>query len=401
VEADDTGKFPKVRDPQRNLVLVVDDDPMLRRALERSLANIGFSVVTVADGEAAVEAIKGTSFDVVLTDIELPGPSGVDLLRVLRAYDLDVPVVIMTGKPSLETAIEAVELGALQYLVKPVATEVLERTLDRASKLHRIARLKRDALKFHGEAERQAGDRAGLIAAFERALRTLKVVFQPVVDVRKQKTMGYEALVRGGDPSLESPAMLLQTARRLGELPKLGRRIRVHVAADSADIPSDCLLFINVDPADLLDAALFNPDTAFSKLADRVVLEFTERMRLDEVKDAAARVSQLRSLGFRIGIDDFGAGFAGLQTFSVLEPDYVKVDMSLIRNIDASVVQQRLVENAVVLCRDLQTSVIAEGVETPEERDAVGRLGCDLMQGYLFGRPGPLTRPSSRSPKEG
>jgi EAL domain-containing protein (putative c-di-GMP-specific phosphodiesterase class I) len=116
------------------------------------------------------------------------------------------------------------------------------------------------------------------------------------------------------------------------------------------------------------------------------------------VKDAAARVSQLRSLGFRVGIDDFGAGYAGLQTFSVLEPDYVKVDMSLVRNVQASTVQQRLVENAVVLCRDLQTSVIAEGVESPEERDTLGRLGCELMQGYLFGRPGSLARPSNRSP---
>ena len=125
---------------------------------------------------------------------------------MVRAYDLDVPVVIMTGKPSLETAIEAVELGALQYLVKPVPTDVLERTLVRAGKLHRIARLKREALKFHGEAERQAGDRAGLSDGFRARLQSLRLAFQPIVNPRSQQvlgTRGFRAQQRAGAGNAE------------------------------------------------------------------------------------------------------------------------------------------------------------------------------------------------------
>jgi EAL domain-containing protein (putative c-di-GMP-specific phosphodiesterase class I) len=83
---------------------------------------------------------------------------------------------------------------------------------------------------------------------------------------------------------------------------------------------------------------------------------------------------------------------AGLQTFAALEPDFVKIDMSLVRNIHLSTTQQRLFETAVALCHDVQTSVIAEGVESAEERDELGRIGCDYMQGYLFGRPAPLSQ---------
>jgi EAL domain-containing protein (putative c-di-GMP-specific phosphodiesterase class I) len=392
VESHDTGKFPRQKSPERNLVLVVEDDTVLRRSLERELNSIGFGVLTARDGDAAVEAIKRHSFDVVLTDIEMPGPSGVDLLRVVRAYDLDVPVVIMTGKPSLETAIEAVELGALQYLVKPVPTEVLERTLDRASKLHRIARLKREALKFHGEAQLQAGDRAGLLTAFERACQTLRLAFQPIINARSQATLGVEAFVRTAEASLEMPGPLFDAARRLGELPKLARRIRAQVANACANLPEGLIVFVNIDPNDLLDPALYNGDSEFSRLGPRIVLELTERATLDEVKDVAQRVLLLRSFGFRLGIDDFGSGVAGLQTFAALEPDFVKIDMSLVRNIHQSTTQQRLFETAVALCHDVQTSVIAEGVESAEERDELGRIGCDFMQGYLFGRPAPLSQ---------
>jgi len=392
VERHDTGKFPRAENPERNLVLVVEDDTVLRRSLERELNSIGFAVLTARDGDAAVEAIKHHGFDVVLTDIEMPGPSGVDLLRVVRAYDLDVPVVIMTGKPSLETAIEAVELGALQYLVKPVATEVLERTLVRAGKLHRIARLKREALKFHGEAERQAGDRAGLQTAFEGALKSLRLAFQPIVNPRSQQVLGLEAFVRSSEPALEMPSTLFEAARRLGELAKLARRIRGKIAATCADVPPDYLMFVNVDPNDLLDPALYNGDTEFNRLGSRLVLEITERATFDEFKDLAQRIRLLRSFGFRIGIDDFGSGIAGLQTFAALEPDFVKIDMTLVRNIHESPVQQRLFETAVSLCHDVQTKVIAEGVERAEERDELGRIGCDFMQGYLFGQPASLSQ---------
>ncbi len=98
-------------------------------------------------------------------------------------------------------------------------------------------------------------------------------------------------------------------------------------------------------------------------------------------------MSQLRELGFRIAVDDLGAGYAGLSSFALLEPDIVKLDMTLVRDVDRSSVKQKLVASMASLCRDMGLLTVAEGVETQAERDTLIHLGCDLLQGFYFARP--------------
>lgn len=100
------------------------------------------------------------------------------------------------------------------------------------------------------------------------------------------------------------------------------------------------------------------------------------------------RVGRLRRQGFRVAVDDLGAGYAGLSSFALLEPEIVKLDASLLRDIDQSPVKQKLLASMTALCKDMGFLVVAEGIETPAERDCVVTLGCDLLQGYLFARPG-------------
>jgi EAL domain-containing protein (putative c-di-GMP-specific phosphodiesterase class I) len=138
---------------------------------------------------------------------------------------------------------------------------------------------------------------------------------------------------------------------------------------------------------ELADDSLVAPDAPLSRHAGRVVLEITERAPLEQIQGVAARVGQLRALGYRIAVDDLGAGYAGLTSFAHLEPEVVKVDMSLIRGIDLSPMKQKLLGSIVTLCRDLGIEMIAEGVETEAERDALVKVGGDLCQGYLFARP--------------
>src|SRR6185295_4104906 len=109
---------------------------------------------------------------------------------------------------------------------------------------------------------------------------------------------------------------------------------------------------------------------------------------LDDVRDARAKVARLRELGFRIALDDLGAGYAGLTSFALLEPEFVKLDMSLVRDIHQSVTKQKIVGSMVRLCHDMGKEIIAEGVENREERDALVELSCDLLQGYFFAKPG-------------
>jgi EAL domain-containing protein (putative c-di-GMP-specific phosphodiesterase class I) len=117
-------------------------------------------------------------------------------------------------------------------------------------------------------------------------------------------------------------------------------------------------------------------------------LEVTERSSLGGLDDVQARVAELRKLGFRIAIDDLGAGYAGLTSFALLEPEIVKIDMTLTRGIDKSAVKQKLVSSLTGLCREMNMTIVTEGVETAAERDTLVGLGCDLLQGYLFAKPG-------------
>ncbi|HEY1697455.1 MAG TPA: EAL domain-containing protein [Polyangiaceae bacterium] len=370
-------------------VLVVDDDDALARAVKRILEGEGYVVTAVHDGAAAIETIQQEPFDVILSDIHMPGMSGVDMLRVVRAYDLDVPVILMTGSPSVETAIEAVSLGALRYLQKPTPRDVLLGAVERASRLHQMARMKREALKLGGEDDARAGDRAGLQGCFERALDTMWMAFQPIVDPARGRIFGYEALMRAEEPSLPHPGAILDAAERLDRLPDLGQRVRALSAAAFERAPRDTLLFVNLHSRDLLDPTLYESASPLTKLADRVVLELTERAAVDDVKDIQSRVSVLRFHGFRLAIDDLGAGYAGLSSFVAFEPEIVKLDMSLVRDVHRSEIRRRLIESMTTLCSDMGMRVVAEGVEIADEGDCVRKCGCPLQQGYLYARPGP------------
>jgi EAL domain-containing protein (putative c-di-GMP-specific phosphodiesterase class I) len=124
-----------------------------------------------------------------------------------------------------------------------------------------------------------------------------------------------------------------------------------------------------------------------SRIAPHVVLEITERAPIDEVRDAPAKIAALRELGFRIAIDDLGAGYAGLSSFAQLQPDVVKLDMSLVRGIDRDSTKQRLVRSMLSVCADLGMEAVVEGVETVAERDMLLSLGADLLQGFLLAKP--------------
>ena len=370
-------------------VLVVDDDVALSLALRRVLGAAGYDVTVANDGRSAVEAIMHRTFDVVLSDIQMPGMTGVELLKAVRAHDLDVPVILMTGVPTIETAIDAVSLGALQYLPKPTPNDVVVKAIERASRLHRMARMKRDALKLLGERDTEAGDRAGLQTSFERALETMWMAFQPIADAVEKRVFGYEALMRAREASLPHPGAILSAAERLDRLTDLGRRVRALSAEAFDRAPSDSLLFVNLHTRDLVDPALYERSAPLTKMANRVVLEITERSTIDDVKDIHSKVSALRKLGFRIAIDDLGAGYAGLSSFAALEPEIVKLDMSLVRNVHQSGIRRRLIGSMTGLCKEMGMLVVAEGVELVEESESLQGVGCHLLQGYLFARPGP------------
>ena len=367
-------------------VLLVDDELAVANGLSRLLVQAGHIVTTACGGREAIALIESATFDVIVTEIRMPNVDGLTLLRAIRGRDLDVPVVFLTGSPTLESAVEAIEHGAFRYLVKPVDGNELASVVERGAQLHRLALVRREAAnQLPGKL---IGDRAGLESRYGSAVEKLWIAMQPILSWRNRSVYAYESLLRTDEPTLRNPLDFIEAAERLGRTAELGRTIRQHIANQMAGAPDSVQMFVNLHPLDLVDEELCSGEGALTPFASRVVLEVTERAALEQVNGLGAGVIRLRELGYRIALDDLGAGYAGLSSFALLEPEIVKVDMSLIRGIHESPMKQKLFRSFTTLCKDLNTEIIAEGVEVAEERDCLTSLGGDLYQGYLFARPG-------------
>lgn len=357
-------------------VLLVDDEPTILRAYARILRREGFEVHTASDGAAALDLLQNERFDALVTDVRMPRLTGTNLVQLMRDRALTTPVVIMTAVPSVESAVAAVNSQAAGYLTKPVSVDELVAAVRRA-----VTRPK-TPVPVNGEAN---GARLA-----EEAIARSVLALQPIISIGERAIAGYEALLRPQGPGVTSPVELLRQAEEHDRLSFLGRHVRA-LAARSLEIMNPCtLLFVNLHPNDLLDPELYDRSMPLSQVAPRVVLELTERAAIEHIPELRERVELLRRMGYRIAVDDLGAGYSALSSLVSLEPEVVKLDMGLIRGIDAHDTKRRLVESLAVLARQLKIQVVGEGVETKGERDVLIDLGVPLLQGYYFARPGNL-----------
>ena len=449
----ETTRFTAPR-PAAGTVLLIEDDQALARSLVRIMNAEGYQVVHVATGAAAVEAVMSRSFDAVFSDLNLPGSSGVDVLNVVRAYDPDVPLVLMTGCPTVDTAIEAVSLGVLEYLVKPTPRDHLVSVLGRATKARRSAMHRREAtdsdlaaataptVRPPSSGPKPLSDALGMANAnadrsssasetlrdlreplsasipappsavsraashaypsirmtFDRALETLTVDLEPISDTKTKKLLGYGARMSSLEETLSTESALVVCAERLGRLEELRRRVRDLAVKTFVKAPPDALLFVDVHPADLLDGDLYSPEPPLARIAERVVLQV--RAVGFSIADLCARASVLRFIGFRLAIADLDAGQACLSQIADLSPEFVKIDARLVRNVDASAGRRRLVAALVAMCQTLDAVAIAEGVSTAEESESLLEAGCGLVQGPIVRRHAALTsRTSTMRPR--
>jgi EAL domain-containing protein (putative c-di-GMP-specific phosphodiesterase class I) len=371
-------------------VLVVEDDAAVMRTIRRVLSP-DWDTVPASDGQAGVEAFLREDFDVLITDIAMPGMDGLAFSERVRAVSDDIPVILITGNPSVESAMEAVELRAFKYLPKPFHAETLRSTVRDAAQQGRMARMRREALRiagYHGQPD--LGRRTEMV----KALDSLWLAYQPIVD-GNANIVAYEALVRYDEGDFDDPVALLAAAEELGMAEEVCGRIRA-LAPVPFMVRPEPMLFVNVDPRQLADLCAIAPNDPLSLMARRVVLELTEHISLRGIAEAEESIAQLKAAGFRLAVDDLGAGYSGLGSFAQIGPDFVKLDRRLVTRVASDLDRQRIVSGINRLCHDLGITVIAEGIETKEDLDTLVALDCDLFQGYLIGRPSPLSWPAGR-----
>jgi len=220
----------------------------------------------------------------------------------------------------------------------------------------------------------------------------VSMVFEPIVKLTNGEILGYEALVRGvGHPSLASPKELFDTAAEMDLLFELDCLCRRQALRQAKRLPNGSKLFLNLLPSAIYDPA-FEGDALRSTLQDHqlrpcdVVFEISERESIGNFAIFRELCDRYSGLGFKIAMDDVGAGYGSLEAVTELAPDYVKVDIALIRAIDSDPTRREVLVALNGIARRIGAQVIAEGIETPEQLETLKELAVPYGQGYFLGR---------------
>ena len=243
------------------------------------------------------------------------------------------------------------------------------------------------------------GSRLELERELRQAIANSELVlhYQPVFDVHDDRLAGCEALVRWMHPQrgLLMPGTFIQVAEESGLIRELGLWTLRAACAQLAAWKSAGLhpgrIAVNVSALQLRDQRLLQvlPELmrTYGLQADELELELTESTLMSDSEAAQATVASLREFGVSLAIDDFGTGYSSLSYIKRLRPDKLKIDRSFVKDLPADADDRALTEAIVSIAQALSITVVAEGVETPEQRDYLLSLGCRLQQGYLLGRP--------------
>ncbi len=339
---------------------------------------------------AARAALGDVDLDALVLDLGLPDGSGLELLRELRGKNSELPVVLMTGALSTEAAAQALRSRVSEYLPKPFAPEELLQSVRTAVDAGRISRVRTKLLAARFGGDEFVNDLPGTQKRFALALPKIRMAFQPIVRAADSSVFGYEALLRCDEPSLATPQRLFAAAEVLGRVTDVGRVVRARVAATMLADPTRLeAIFLNVHPAEVRADLLSDETDPLWAVADRVILEITEHASLEGGSKLDAELARIRGLGYRLAVDDLSEGYASLSSLVRVRPDIAKIDMSLVRDVHRMLLKRDIVAALVDIARRSGIVVVAEGIETIDERDTLVDLGCDLFQGYLFARPGP------------
>jgi diguanylate cyclase (GGDEF)-like protein len=353
-------------------------DALLRAATER--------IRTVVRETDTIARLGGDEFAIVQTGVEHPRDAGLLAERLIAAigvpFDLDGNHIVIGASIGIATAPR-----------DGLDADQLMQDADMA--LYRAKAAGRGCFRFfEPEMNAQALLRRNLQNDIRRGLDAgeFELFYQPKVNLSTRRLTGFEALLRWRHPErgLLTPERFVPLAEEMGLILPLGEWALRTACEEAACWPPDKTLAVNLSPVQFGSALV---DTIAGILAraglpaDRLELEVTETVLLRETEATLAILHRLRALGIAIALDDFGTGYSSLGYLQRFPFDRVKVDRSFVRSLGRTREADAIVRSVIDLCEALDMTVIAEGVETEEQRRILTVLGCDEAQGHLFGRP--------------
>jgi len=364
-------------------VLVVDDDGRVLLAIAKMLQNLGHEVATAGDGESALALARERIFDVAIVDRHMRGLDGLAVLHRLRDVQPMCTRVLLSGVIDLDSTLQAVNDGAVTHVLeKPIGYQGLEAVVDESM------RSRKRMFEAYQDLQRANGSASRMRLLTLLASDDLGLALQPIVRADDGSLWGYEALLRSRDPVLTGPLQVLRAAEEHRLVDRLATAVAIRAARVLDTLSGDCRLFVNLHPDELGD-----PDGISERLAllqrhaARVIFEITERSSLVDAVGWERSLESILRHGYSIAVDDLGSGYSSLSVLAEIQPRVIKIDMSIVRDIDRVGRKQRLFE---LLCRFADATdalVVAEGIETAEEAETVKRCGAHLLQGYFYGRP--------------
>lgn len=372
-------------------VLLVDDSPFARSVAKRVLLSAGVAAVhEAASGQEAIDLIGrlGQEIDVVFCDLMMPDMDGIQMIRRVATLAIHPALVFLSAADAglLEAAENTGRARGLRVLGasrKPLTRDVVR---------HMLAKLGEAVVSNSGStAEIAAEDLDGAMARNEFLLH-----FQPKVAVTDRGLAGFEALVRWrrSDGSMAMPGAFIALAEQSGRIAALTERVTTLALQQAAIWHKAGLrtkMSINLSAFMLTDLDL--PDRMAGEAARfginprQLILEVTESGLFRDIANTLDILARLHMKGFPLSIDDFGTGYSSLDQLRHIPFAEMKVDRTFVHGAAEAPKARAILESSASLGRSLRMSVVAEGVETQEDWDAVCAAGVDLVQGFLVARP--------------
>ena len=396
-------------------LLIVDDEPQVRKLLETLLRHEGYETLSASNGEEALRLVAQQPPDLVLLDIMMPGMDGYEVASQLKGNPAtaNIPIIMLSALSESSARVSGLETGAEEFISKPIErvelwlrVRNLLRLKAHGDQLQKHSQMLEQQLQQHTDehARLDVHDLARL--ELEKALRLaverdeFALHYQPKVELAGGAVCALEALLRWDRPGYGavSPAVFVPVLESLGLIVPVGRWVIDRVCQQIAEWQRSAIgpieVSVNVSGHQLIEGDLI-ADIAQS-LADHGVdahcleVELTESSLMENTQNTITGLQRLRAMGVKISIDDFGTGYSSLAYLRRFPIDTLKIDIAFIREVTSNPQDAAITRTIIELAHSLDLRVVAEGVETQAQLAFLKAAGCDQIQGYLFSRPLPM-----------